>query len=448
MRKIFRVLSAVTLVMILASAGYSQYSYFTEYLEFNSVGGGARASGMGGAGLALSSDEMSFSWNPAGMIFAAKPSIGLQFLSRADKFTTVDAVAIDTTVVYGPVEVKRSGTDLGYGGFVVPFTFLERRWSAGGGYKTVYDMKFEYDGPGLFDSHNSFTQRDGVDALSLALSAPITDNLGFGVTANTYIRGTESNILFGNGYIYQLQGNPYPDTVDFSINDNSHYSGVNFDIGLLGKFGIASGSIVIRTPYSLVQKTKLAQNIMILPRPVGVIDRITYTTHMPFGYSLGLAATPRENMTLAVDFDSKSMSDVDIDVNYESYYYQDHTINPEWKDLNQLRIGAEYLFDAGFAKVPLRIGFYNIPSVSRELDTLSIVEVDSVLNFRSTYGSQANTNVITFGTGLHFARGWVDLGYQFGSSSFTTIVAYRNTGDRIKQKSDYSRLIVSAGMFF
>ena len=441
MKKIFVVFLVAAILAILPESGNSQSTYYPGFLEFNSIGGGARAAGMGGAFLGLSQGEMAYSWNPAGMIFAEKPSIGIQFLSRADKFSDQHYTESDSFNLLNSyaVDVKRSRFNLSHGGFSVPFEFLGRSWSVGGGYRNIYDMKFEFEGPGLFNSTDKFTQSNGIDAISLAFATPIITNVGLGITVNDYIRGSEANSYYGNSLLLYYSGNPYPDTVDIWINDNAHYSGVNFDIGLMAKISMFSGSVVLHTPYELKQKSKITESFMVPPTPLGLVFRVTETTDFPLGYSIGLAANPMEKLTVAVDYDSKPLSEVEISQNWEMLDLTDTTFSPEWRDISQIRIGAEYLMNTNFAEIPLRIGFRNNPSVERET-------LENTF-FNITYGDQINTNIITFGTGLQFERAWMDLAYQFGSSSYNSTVNF-GTEKIFEIQRDYSRLFISAGMFF
>jgi hypothetical protein len=120
-------------------------------------------------------------------------------------------------------------------------------------------------------------------------------------------------------------------------------------------------------------------------------------------------------------------------------------LDAEWEDVNQFRIGAEYILDAGFANIPIRSGFRNEPSTGREFTGYTFDDTDST--WTEEFGDQISTNIITFGTGLHFDKIWFDLAYQFGSSSYNRIVDFTEPQE-FEIKRDYSRLFISAGMYF
>lgn len=433
----------IAIVMVtLPGVAFAQGTFYPSLIEYNTLGGGARAAGMGGAFLGLAEGEYAYSWNPAGMMFAEKPSIGIQFVSGADKFTTPYAVEFDSAsgiITVHQIDIKREHFNLDFGGFAVPFAFFERQWAVGGGYRNVFDMELEFEAPGPFGSKDVFTQTDGVDAISFSLAGKVIEGVALGVTANSYIRGTETNYFMGKRFERSYPDNDRIDTLDLWINDNSHYSGFNLDIGLGAEFSMFKGGFVIHTPYDLIQHAKLTENVMVPPTPIGTIDRITYTTNMPLAFSLGVAVTPVEKLTLAVDYDSRPMSKAEIDVNFESSLYADFKDDPNWEDVNQFRIGAEYVIDGGFANIPLRAGFRNNPSVAQKFPTYE--------NGELVPSDQITTNLMTFGTGLQFDKAWIDLAYQFGSMSYTRSYDIL-PGAEFNEKLDYSRLFFSAGMNF
>ena len=227
--------------------------------------------------------------------------------------------------------------------------------------------------------------------------------------------------------------------VDTWTNFNSHFSGFNLDLGVSADFGMIKGGAVIHTRYDLKQDGKWTFNFIIPPEPIGYVDRVTYTYSMPLSYSFGIAIIPEENFTLAFDFDSRPLSKVNVHTDWEQIIIPDSTFNLGWEDVNQFRVGAEYILDAGFADIPVRAGFRNEPSVSKET-------ISSVYGVQ-TEGDQIEANILTFGTGLYFEKIWFDAAYQMGSSSYYRATLYE-TLEIFKIKRDYSRLFISAGMYF
>ncbi len=379
------------------------------------------------------------------MIYAEKPAIGLQLNSAADKFNTGYSrySLLTNQVEISGVEIKRNHSSLGFSGVVVPFTFMDRQWAAGGGFRNVQDLTFKFDVPGNLG--DNFVENEGIDAVSVGISGKVNENLSIGVVANDYIRGGESSRTYAKSYDYRIPGNTYSDTVDLDYNFNSHYSGVNFDLGLAGQFNMFKGGVVVHTPYDLKQTVKRTLLIAIPPTPIGTVDRYTEKISIPFSFSFGVAAKPIDKLTVAFDFDSRPMSSSSITVDYEMLSIQDLNIDPKWENLNQFRIGAEYMVSAGFASIPLRVGFRNNPLTAKEV--ISYTLSDSGVVSDTKYGNQINTNIISFGSGLHFQKAWIDLSYQFGNSKYNTVIT-SSTETTIENKFDYSQLLVSAGMNF
>jgi len=448
MRSFYVALSFVIIVALLPGLALSQGISFPQYLEFNSIGGGARAAGMGGAFLGLSSGEYGYSWNPAGMIFAEKRTIGLDLRSIKDKFkqggTPLDSIGASGTNL---TDIKRDRFNVDFAGAVVPFSFFDRQWSVGGGYRNVLEMKYKFSAAGQRGSENIYSEGTSVDALGIGFSGKINDNIGLGVTSNFYVRGSASDYTQGRYILRTYNDRPgIVDTLDQRITQDSHYSGVNFDIGAAAQFGMIKGGVVIRTPFDLTQKTLRSYYIMAHPTPQptdSAIDRVTCTYNIPLSIAVGISVAPIDRLTINLDFENRPMSKVEIMENWESILRRDQTIEPQWQDLNQIRLGAEYILKAGFADIPLRAGFRNQPSVQKEINyTVS----DSAITY--SYGDKISANIISFGTGLNFQNVWFDLAYQTGSSKNNTVRNILGTTTTLVEKNDYSRLYISAGMYF
>ena len=456
MKRVYIILFATIIAALLPAFAFSQYLDYPQYLDISNNGGGARAAGMGNAYIGIADDEMAFSWNPAAMIFIDKSKLGLQFQSKADKFDmpwrtesnylrTITPTDTFPVVSLGDIRAKKNHFNLNFAGFAVPFTFFNRSWVVGGGYRNLYDMKFKFDGPGFLPGKTStYSESGGMDAVSVALAGKIIEGFGIGITANDYIRHSEIN-FYEPKSIPLGEANGF-DTVDVMSNYRSHYSGFNMDIGLTGEVNIFRAGLVLRTPYTLTDKYLRTITYVIPEGSGGIIDRVTAATKIPFSFALGVSARPIDKLILALDYEKRPMSNSDITINYESNVPlfpsdTDKVINPNYQDLKEIRIGAEYFLSAGFADVPLRVGFDILPSVGTGYTQ------DSIGNI--TPGIQIKTNIFSIGTGLHFKRAWLDLAYQFGSSKNTsTISTPEGIKSDYKLKQDYSRLYISGGMNF
>jgi len=94
---------------------------------------------------------------------------------------------------------------------------------------------------------------------------------------------------------------------------------------------------------------------------------------MPLIFGLGASYRFGDNLTLAVDMESRQFSEVTLKEDYEDLTGNNEEI--ENLDLNQLRFGAEYLFTDiwDFAVIPLRIGGRSHPTLFNNMDDEQVV---------------------------------------------------------------------------
>jgi hypothetical protein len=482
--------------------GFGQY--YSEVLSFNTPGGGARAAGMGGAFLGLARGEMAYSWNPAAMIYTDRTKIGIDLLSKADKY---QGVYVEhrwwdpANSAISSFELDMSHLSINYGGFSAPFSldsdsdarFLaaialplslvpmitspseDLELAVGGGYRHIFDLESEADIPGFDNRKTTFKQNRSVDAVSLGAAARISEGIGFGWNMNAYVRGSEANSTVENIWLWTFEvGENRVDSlvVGAMRKEKSTYSGFGMDFGLSADFDMVKAGAVLHSPYTLFQSMLTTRNTT-YPYDIGAIDRVNVKYKMPMSASFGLAVTPVENLAFAFDFDYRPLSEAKIAIDWEQIFIEEmynKDENAGWEDVNQYRVGAEYYIDAGFANIPLRAGFRNEPAVVKELldsdwnityysDPGDVYYDSLIVVADSTFGDQAVTNIISFGTGMEFEKIWFNIAYQFGSSTYDRSVTYAFSPDNgttvvdvhdhtYEIKREYSKLFFSVGMYF
>lgn len=433
--------------------------------DFNASGFGARSRAMGGTFMALNNKGFGSFMNPAGMVYVEKSLMSLEVLNSQDKFKdkyiyrenfaffgqtpdSIFAQLVRAGLTEGEYDGKR--TSITQAGAVAPFTYFGRDWWFGGGFRTVYDLSFKYYA--YKESLNAaieqtYTDSRGIDALNFSLATGLTPNLNLGVNMNVYVRGYETNLYF------KASENGLSDT--FRKRDKSRVSGANFDFGAVGDFDMLRLGIVLRSKYTLKQNSNYFRGLLdVYGDDNGFIDRVTTTTDFPFTYGGGVAFMPNDKLTLAADIDLKPYSKVRMTINPESNNWRDiNDYDPGWQDLTQFRIGAEYMLDGGFAKIPIRAGFHNLPSLKTDgdvvVDTVSGTLLPELIVTTEPGGDQISTSIISFGSGVHFDKVWFDIAYEFGSSDYEQQVS-GYWGYALEEPLDYkySRLYFSAGMLF
>ncbi len=454
-----------------AMRAYSTFSSsLNPYYNFNSSGYGARSVAMGGAYYAMANDAYGSFLNPAGMIFTNKSLMSIDLFADMDKheapFFLITPGFYDPSTgfnfTYNQNEIDAQHNRFDQAGAVAPFTYFDREWWIGGGFRTVYDLHTDLTIPSYFEGQRTlFTEHRGIDAINMAIATNPIPNLGVGVNFNIYTRGYEQDIWLP----FNTIDDQYGDTVNFTahIKDKSTFTGTNFDIGIIGDFDMIKAGIVLSTPLRLTQKSVLtAEDNSSSDRVYyGFIDRITATNKFPMYFGGGISFTPMENISIGIDITSKPYSKTRINIDPEQTIYDNISdYDPEWNDLTQFRFGAEYVYDAGFAKIPFRAGIQNLPSLKNNfsrylgLDTVSVDSVLYLTDYDSTVvGDQFNTYLFSMGTGLAFDKIWFDFAYQFGSSDYDHYLNFGFLNETINVwddpiKFNYSRLYVSVGMLF
>ncbi|MCP4582725.1 MAG: hypothetical protein GY839_14030, partial [candidate division Zixibacteria bacterium] len=423
------------------------YNSLDPFHNFNSSGFGAKSLGMGGIYYATDNDGYGSFLNPATMIHTSKSMMSLSLVSSSDKhrqsfkYMTPEFYDPDHgwNFDYSQSDINGKHNRFNQVGAVAPFTYFDRDWWFGGGFRTVFDLHNEVVTPLYLEgAQTAFTQHRGVDAINMAIATNPMPNIGLGINFNIYTRGYEMDYWLPN-YSVDEFGDTLAEAVH--LRDKSTFTGSNFDFGINADFDMIKLGFVVSTALSLTQKTiHLRGDINPYGETVGLIDRFTVNNKFPMTFGGGAVFAPMENIELGVDVTYKPFSKVRMDIDPEQDIWIDISdYDPEWEDLLQIRAGAEYVYDAGFAKIPLRAGIQNLPSLKKG-DTrfvnyntayLDSMNADSVVIADSTFtGDQFNTYLFSVGTGLKFEKIWFDLAYQFGSSEYDFILVSRgdNTG--------------------
>ena len=428
--------------------------------EYNLLGGGGRARGMGGAFIGISDDPSAASWNPAGLSQIDRSQMMLSFRSymRRSDFTS-SAKGLDLSF---SSELKRDNNAISFASVAIPFKirekdlvgsllfqkladiYQENRYFFVGdtivylnprktGYDTLYNYQF---GPVIEKITGS------LNSVNLSFAGKIYKSFSLGLGVNVYGGNFTSDADFFlpatdttglNGYRYR----PHI---------KSNYSGFNAIIGAMYKYNKFSLGTVVKTPFTLKEENdvKLYTDIFeggviletasILASPFFKTDR---EWKMPLMIGVG-GAYQLSALTLSADLEYRGYSKTEVtyrrnianptdeEVTTGGYitdkWWGKEGVTPplvsslEWRNVTQFRIGGEYLINTKYGKVPLRLGYRNDPQPYSESVNPSevylrldqyIVGSDTVLNPAflqsnngTKQGSWVNGSIITVGTGL------------------------------------------------
>lgn len=426
------------------------------FVDFNSSGYGARSRAMGGVYLAMPNEAYGSFENPATMTTVNKSLMSFELANFQDKHQGLSEPRMLTSLAdqyyVGKIDYKNQRTKIvNQAGAVAPFTYAGRDWWVGGGYRSAADFSLEFEIPVDTNDPDSYEREKDLVGLNLAIATKPLSNLSAGVNMNLYTRRYEEDFLARNFRNTDTSTANY----DYRYHEKSNFTGVNFDIGLAGEFSIFTVGAVIRTPYMLKQNAfrTMAQLDPYGAAAIGYIDRIEVKYKIPMSYAFGIAARPVENVLIAADIDNKPYSSVKKTLDFEASDAIDFTdIDAQWNDLFQYRIGAEYMFNAGFTQIPIRAGVHNLPGLQYAskvtADTAVLDSTSLYYHYDYTYTDDVNPMIISFGSGLKFEKIWLDLAYEFGSKEYDQSVQTPQGTTADKMKFKYSRLYFSIGMLF
>lgn len=322
-----------------------------QMVNFNLSGAGARAMGMGGAFIGVADDATAIAWNPAGLSQLERPEFSIvgRFISDSyevnwfgDKSeNTQDHFVMNFLSAALPIKVGKYN--------LVGAIALQRQidlFSEGKAYDD-WGAEFDFEGSG------------GVDSFTFGSSFQALPWLNFGVAANLWMGSYEYKENYRADYKYTEEYSGFNLVTGLMINLNSLDSPLPIKLGT-----------VFRTPFELEIESK------------DEFGKETVKFDMPSMVGFGVSIQPAELFTIAADYEMRYYSEVDFPF-----------------DMNQLRIGTEYLLLTDFAVIPLRAGFFTHPTFMQDENEDQVSGVG-----------------ISLGTGLIFERFALDLGLSGNSA--------------------------------
>jgi long-subunit fatty acid transport protein len=213
-----------------------------------------------------------------------------------------------------------------------------------------------------------------------------------------------NNFQQGFGTIYQNQ-----------IDSNS-FSGFNVTVGLKLDGEKLDAGLVVRTPFSLNQKSEEVSVEIVDLNGVAFATDTTFRIDLltkydiPLMVGLGVGYQYRENWLFAVDMEFRKFNSANIKIrenlilvpggnNIEEFRILDNS-RWQWSNVFIVRAGTEYLKKTSIGTIPLRAGLGYVPLPTPNVDVNGI---------RSTSVSYQ----FSLGTGIHWNQIKLDLGYMY-----------------------------------
>jgi len=123
------------------------------------------------------------------------------------------------------------------------------------------------------------------------------------------------------------------------------------------------------------------------------------TYELPLMYGFGASVRLGESLTLSADFEIRPFSDAKFAPDDGG---AKQPLSASGDDLNQLRVGAEYLIVADFAVIPIRAGFFTVPTLLANFD----------LDAGFSPVDQVTGTGFSIGTGLILGQFAIDVAWQ------------------------------------
>ncbi|MBC8182327.1 hypothetical protein H8E88_14590 [candidate division KSB1 bacterium] len=376
-------LKLVILLVIILSLTQIVFSQSISFFNPNTIGAGARARGMGGAFIGVADDATAASWNPAGLVRleTAEASVVGLFESYTPETDVPD---------FDADPYKSSHFGLNFISVAIPLSLGERNLVAAVAYQKVTDAYSKYDGDNALQETTG-----GINAITPSIGIQLTNSISLGASVNILTGAENLSYEDKTGY-YQS----YDYTTDLS--------GTNFSIGGLFDFNQFRLGVVFKTPFGLkIEDSDRSWDL---------------TFNIPQMLGFGASFAPTEQLTIAADYEMRKYSDAEYEANETG-----ETMSADWLDVNQVRVGAEYLLMTGENVLPLRVGFATTP-----------------LPFEDDNGDQLVGSNITAGIGIIMGAINLDLGMEYNSYSYE----FTGGGETYNYSDNYLRFIISGVFHF
>lgn len=434
------------------------------YLGYSTQGAGARATGMGGAFIAVADDATAASHNPAGLAQLRTFEASLVGSQRKADVLYTGAHPSGMVPNVDPADYSdspfRGGTSrkLEFASFTMPGQWSGKNFALQVSYQDLYDVDQSFNNQTHVKFHASdvgnypngfpisdqqiITQTGGMKVLTLGAAMELSPRILAGVAWNrwrgdsTYTSNFQSTQPYG-GFNYDL----YECSGRFRKSDR--FSGENFNLGLLWRYDPVQVGITCRTAF-----TANIDSSAVIQRQVdgSPFSPDTYASnfavHWPSTLGIGISWRPASQGLVALDWSLTRWTRATIEApgqpnNGQNFFqlnadqdpYSSPFRFPGAADAAAWHLGGEYLLFLGSKIMPLRTGFFIEPMPCRDPWT---GEVRALKGF--TLGTGIKSGQLSFDIAYKQARGsrqalvpvspYYSVPRDFGTYYTTSLMAY------------------------
>jgi hypothetical protein len=423
------------------------------FLNWNFLGGGARARGMGGAYMALSDDAHAGSWNPAGLVYNEGV---LTSLTYSYSHT---GLSLDHGPAGGSVSNASGKLDLSNltaASFISPLQVMGEEFIVSLFYNRIQDVYSEgrlaadVDPQKVPPLSSHYLLNGNVAVAGASFGTVIRRRLTLGATLGIVTGdGTETQIIDLDS---TRDATSWYQTIQWVNKSDLDYSGLNTTFGAMYKADRWSAGLVFTPGYTLTQSVNYRaqrigthNNILEYSRemlaPAGGTDR-----EIAVGNSLALGGAYHagDNLLFALDYQFRKFNSDDALATggKSSYRFQNEPRDPNsslvefpvsWYNLHQIRVGMEYRRETSWGVIPIRLGVRNEPMLIGDRAVVESVYDQRLdkdrgdLDFHPYFvplstalgsGDQINGLTLSFGSGVHWSQVRLDAAFEFTGYSF------------------------------
>ena len=375
---------------------------FAQEANFNFIGSGARARGMGGAFIGVADDATAISWNPAGLATLERPEASVVSSYSMDKYTA-KATFSSALLAASSFEEQfdQSHPAFNFASAAYPLVVAERNVVLAVAYQRLIDFYYKTE-----SDTTDYEEKGGVDAISAGIGVQVTPEVSLGASVNIW-----------TGHYDEKYTDKVTPANSYDEKNVDKFSGVNFNIGLMGHFEKAKIGAVMKTPLTLKDKYSWAGT--------DYTDKIKF----PMIFGFGVSYMPNENLTLAADYEIRQFSKLKI---YDDISGTEEQVE-DIEDVNQFRVGLEYLVIQDFGVLPVRLGFRTNPWLERGLKDEKVTGL-----------------VFTGGLGVIVGNICFDAAYELGLAETKSDEDWDGDGigDELSFKQTTHNIVVSAVIHF
>ena len=430
------------------------------FQDWNFLGGGARARGMGGAFRGVADDPDAGSWNPAGLVYNEGVLLTVNY---AHTSFSSDLGGSPGGTPLSLFSSDNSFSNLPSAAFVAPVTIKEHEFTLTAFYNRLQQAyaegEFAADGhtPGTpFEQRSPiesrYAIRGNINILGGAFGTSVTDRLSIGgmigiITGD----GTENHVIDLDSTRVTSRGVDYVRWINdsdidyggFTAQLSAMYRADNWSVGAILSPG---WTLTQNLDFRAVRITTTNQIPQMNPTngPLyGPLDGTDREIDIPYTIGLGGSYNASDNLLIAVDYQLRPFKNSDSETGSgdSGLRYQTEPADPlspfeaqpvGWYNLHQIRAGIEYRHEARFGVIPIRLGIRNEPYVIGE-PSGAIVTYDQRLGRDQTAefpyfipiaaasgtGDQINPIILSMGTGIQWSQVGFDFALEFGGYDYS-----------------------------